>query len=79
MLLAAAMILLGSIALIWSPDIFASSAASVATNMGFLAVAIFISRTRSKPAPGRTCLGHTPGTLLVSSSALYYYSLQSAL
>lgn len=45
----------------------------------FLAVAIFVSRMRSKSAPGHAYLGRTLGTLLVSSYALYYYSLQSAL
>jgi cation:H+ antiporter len=45
----------------------------------FLAAAIFVSRMRSKSAPGHAYLGRTLGTLLVSSYALYYYSLQSAL
>jgi len=79
MLLAAAMILVGFIALIWSANIFASTAASIEKDTGILAIAIFVSRMRSKPAPGRTIPGHTPATLLVSSYALYYYSLRSAL
>jgi cation:H+ antiporter len=155
MLLAAAMILFGFIALTWSADIFVSGAAARANNMGrspviigltivavgtslpelaasamrgyteiapgnfigsnlfsllvvmaiagivttsilepavlprdylsetlltvFLAAAIFFSCRRRKSAPGHAYLGHTPATLLVSSCALYYYSLQSAL
>lgn len=79
MLLAAAMILVGFIALIWSANIFASTAASIEKDTGILAIAISISRMRSKPAPGRTIPGDTPGTLLVSSYALYYYSLRSTL
>ena len=45
----------------------------------FLAIAIFISRMRSKSAPGHAYLGRTLGTLLVSSYALYYYSLYSTM
>jgi cation:H+ antiporter len=45
----------------------------------FLAVAIFISRMRSKSSPGHAYLGRILGTLLVSSYALYYYSLYSTM
>jgi cation:H+ antiporter len=44
-----------------------------------LAIAIFVSRLRSKSSPGHAYLGRTLGTLLVSSYALYYYSLYSDL
>lgn len=45
----------------------------------FLAIAIFISRMRSKSSPGHAYLGRTLGTLLVSCYALYYYSLYSTM
>lgn len=45
----------------------------------FLAVAIFISRMRSKSRPGHAYLGRILGTILVSSYALYYYSLYSTI
>lgn len=45
----------------------------------FLAVAIFVSRLRSKSRPGHAYLGRTLGALLVSSYALYYYFLHSSL
>ncbi len=65
MLLAASMILPGFIALIRSADILVSGAAPVAKNTGMW--------------PVRTDLERTVVTLFVSSYALYYYSLQSAL
>ncbi|MEZ5502660.1 MAG: hypothetical protein R3E50_08375 [Halioglobus sp.] len=45
----------------------------------FLAIAIFISRMRSKSSAGHAYLGRILGTLLVSSYALYYYLLHSSL
>lgn len=45
----------------------------------FLALAIFISRMRSKSKRGHAYLGRTLGTILVSSYALYYYSLYSTM
>jgi cation:H+ antiporter len=39
----------------------------------FLAVAIFVSRKRSKARPGHSYLGRILGTLLVSFYGLYYY------
>ncbi len=44
-----------------------------------LAIAIYISRMRSKSSPGHAYLGRTLGTLLVASYALYYYSLYSTM
>lgn len=45
----------------------------------FLAVAIFVSRLRSKSSPDHAYLGRTLGMLLVSSYALYYYSLHATM
>tara|TARA_R110002049_G_scaffold55813_8_gene154439 strand:+ start:290 stop:1264 length:975 start_codon:yes stop_codon:yes gene_type:complete len=45
----------------------------------FLAFAIYISRLRSKSSEGHSYLGRILGTLLVSSYALYYYSLYSTM
>ena len=45
----------------------------------FLAIAIYVSRKRSKSAPGHTYLGRTLGTLLVSFYALYYYLLHTTM
>lgn len=45
----------------------------------FLAVAIFVSRMRSKSKAGHAYLGRILGTILVSSYALYYYSLYSTI
>ena len=45
----------------------------------FLAFAIYISRKRSKSSAGHAYLGRILGTLLVSSYALYYYSLHYSL
>jgi cation:H+ antiporter len=41
----------------------------------FLAVAIYVSRKRSKSSNGHTYLGRTLGAMLVSFYALYYYLL----
>jgi cation:H+ antiporter len=98
MLLAAAMILLGFIALKWSADIFMSGAASMENNAGMSPVITGLTpvavgtglpelaasvtramRGHTESAPGHACLGRTLVTLFVSSHALYYYSLQSAL
>ena len=45
----------------------------------FLALAIYISRKRSKARPGHAYLGRILGTLLVSFYALYYYLLHTTL
>jgi cation:H+ antiporter len=45
----------------------------------FLAVAIMVSRTRSKSREGHSYLGRTLGTLLVSFYGLYYYLLHLTL
>jgi cation:H+ antiporter len=45
----------------------------------FLAIAIFVSRKRSKSSPGHAYLGRTLGTLLVSFYGLYYYVLHSTM
>jgi cation:H+ antiporter len=45
----------------------------------FLAMAIYISRMRSKSSVGHAYLGRTLGTLLVASYALYYYSLYTTM
>lgn len=65
MLLAASMILAGFIALIRSADILVWGAAPAAKNTGMWPVHAYLERTLV--------------TLFVSSCALYYYSLQSAL
>ena len=65
MLLAASMILAGFIALIRSADILVWGAAPAAKNAGMWPVHVYLERTLV--------------TLFVSSCALYYYSLQSAL
>jgi Ca2+/Na+ antiporter len=80
MLFAASMILFGFIALIWSADTFVSGAASIAKNMGMSPIIIGLTIVAvGTSAPGHAYLGRTLGTLLVSSYALYYHSLQSAL
>lgn len=45
----------------------------------FLAIAIYISRKRSKASPGHAYLGRILGTLLLSFYALYYYFLHISL
>jgi cation:H+ antiporter len=45
----------------------------------FLAVAIYVSRKRSKSSPGHAYLGRMLGTILVSFYALYYYILHTTL
>jgi cation:H+ antiporter len=45
----------------------------------FLAVAIVVSRSRSKSREGHSYLGRTLGTLLVSFYGMYYYLLHSTL
>ena len=45
----------------------------------FLAFAIFVSRLRSKSSPGHAYLGRILGVVLVSSYALYYYSLHATI
>jgi cation:H+ antiporter len=45
----------------------------------FLAVAILVSRLRSKSSAGHAYLGRIMGTMLVCFYALYYYSLHSTL
>jgi hypothetical protein len=85
MVLAASVILPGFITLTWNADILVPRAALTAIFlqmphvMGLSIAAIFARRMRSKSAPDDACPGRSPGTLLVSSSALYYYSLRSAL
>jgi len=44
-----------------------------------LAIAVLVSRKRSKSRPGHAYLGRTLGTLLVSSYGLYYYLLHASL
>jgi len=62
--------------LVLEPAVISRDYLSVTLLTVGLAVAIFVSRKRSKSAPGHAYLGRTVGTLLVSSYALYYYSLQ---
>lgn len=45
----------------------------------FMAIAIYVSRKRSKARPGHSYLGRLMGTLLVSFYALYYYLLHTSL
>ena len=45
----------------------------------FLAIAIYVSRKRSKSAPDHAYLGRILGTLLVSFYALYYYLLHTTM
>ena len=45
----------------------------------FLAVAVFVSRKRSKARPGHSYLGRILGSLLVSFYAMYYYLLYSTM
>ena len=45
----------------------------------FLAVAVFVSRKRSKARPGHAYLGRILGSLLVSFYAMYYYLLYSTM
>ena len=45
----------------------------------FLALALFVSRKRSKASAGHAYLGRTVGTMLVSFYVLYYYLLYSTM
>jgi cation:H+ antiporter len=61
------------------PEVITRDYASMTALTVFLAIAIFVSRKRSKSSPKHAYLGRILGTLLVSFYALYYYFLHSTI
>lgn len=64
---------------ILTPDVLSRDYLSMTFLTVFLAIAIMVSRKRSKSRPGHSYLGRILGTLLVSFYGLYYYILHSTL
>jgi cation:H+ antiporter len=61
------------------PAVFSRDYMTMVALTVFLALAIYFSRWRSKSSPDHAYLGRILGTVLVSSYALYYYSLHATI